>query len=205
MNFLSIPGCDGRASEHPTISTSRRLRCRSAANQQASSACCRSSPCSASPPSWRNTPCLINMAGHGGQTHTRTHTHHHTCVFLLFSANWLLAHILCMNSYFRDFFTRCDVRHFDMESVWSSFCKPLFQFILILITWTNFLLGSHYCIISNPPCQVSNICSVTVILWQLMHWALLIPTSVHQSWRGRTTCTINMLKESFMYCADLCT
>lgn len=67
--YCSFPACDGPASEHLIISTSQHLRCRSVANQQASSACCRSSLCSASPPSWRNIQCPTNMAGRGEYTH----------------------------------------------------------------------------------------------------------------------------------------
>lgn len=65
------PAFDGPASEPLIIMTSQHPPCRSAASQQASSACCRSSRCSASPPSWRNTPCQIDMAGNGGYNPTR--------------------------------------------------------------------------------------------------------------------------------------
>lgn len=94
--FLPILVYDGPVSEPPIISTSRHLRYRSAANQRASSACCRSSLCSASQPSWRNTPCLINMAGHGAYTcchvkssHVSVHMFLSTCVtvFAIFTAS----------------------------------------------------------------------------------------------------------------------
>lgn len=65
--FLPIPVYDGPVSELQITSTSRHLLCRSAANQRASSACCKSFPCSASPPSWRNTRCPTNTAGRGGR------------------------------------------------------------------------------------------------------------------------------------------
>lgn len=65
--FLPIPVYDGPVSELQIISTSRHLLCRSAANQRASSACCKSFPCSASPPSWRSTRCPTNTAGRGGR------------------------------------------------------------------------------------------------------------------------------------------
>lgn len=84
-----VPGYDGLVSERLIISTSRCHRCRSAASRRASSACCRSSPCSASPPSWRDTRCRISTAGPGECTRGHTMQGHkpasllHTCLIVL--------------------------------------------------------------------------------------------------------------------------
>lgn len=82
--FLPIPVYDGPVSELQIISTSRHLLCRSAANQRASSACCKSFPCSASPPSWRNTRCPTNTAGRGGCALQSLHNFKSTFVFQSF-------------------------------------------------------------------------------------------------------------------------
>lgn len=86
--FLPIPVYDGPVSELQIISTSRHLLCRSAANQRASSACCKSFPCSASPPSWRNTRCPTNTAGRGGRALQSLHKF--KSMFVYFSHSFII-------------------------------------------------------------------------------------------------------------------
>lgn len=72
--FFLMTVYDGPVFGRLIISTSQHPRCTSVANQPASSACCRSSLCSVSPPSWRNTPCPINTAGRGRYTNRYKYT-----------------------------------------------------------------------------------------------------------------------------------